>query len=227
MPAIAFDIQNPELVARDLAEANRHLAKEETTPLSILDLLSDLCEQIGETRADKLTGISPDDWMAVQSAALRTQTALRRDDDEEKRRNQLRLLIEELRFRFARLAERQLVAEDRPITEVVRWLDSTLTVPQSAKGELFAVSDRTWQRWVSESETSQPADEDERQVRLVARVVGELRFLLTTNGVVVWLHQPDPALQDRSPLDVIRAGERGEVQALFGQVAAARSGAAA
>ncbi|SRR6266545_1915754 len=227
MSAIAFDIGDLEAALLELEQANRRLAKERGVPESIGYLVNDLGEQIGETSPQDLEGVAPDDWIAVQSAALRAVSAARRDEDEANQRRQLRLLIEELRFRLARLADQQPVADDRAIEDVVRWLDQTLSITQEAKGELFGVTDRTWQRWTSQAEKARPTGDDERQVRLVARLVGELRHLLTANGVVAWLGEGEPSLGGSTPLEVVREGAPERLKALLALVAASRAGAAA
>ena len=59
---------------------------------------------------------------------------------------------------------------------MIRWLDDVLSVPQTVKAELFGVHDRTYQRWVSETEESSPAGDDERRIRLVAWLVPPARY---------------------------------------------------
>jgi hypothetical protein len=227
MPPVAFDIENPEMVLHDLEQASRRLRREPTVPPSIIGLLSELCDQIGEVSPGDLHAVAPTDWVAVQSAALRTLSAIRHDDDERQQRRDLRLLIEELRFRLARIADDQSFSDERPAKDVVQWLDSVWSVSQAAKGSVFDVSDRTWQRWAAPNEASHPTGDDDRHVRLVARAVGDLRYLLTANGVFAWLQDPDPSLDGRTPLDVIRAGDADGLSQLFALVASARSGAAA
>jgi uncharacterized protein (DUF2384 family) len=226
MAATAFDLRNPDTIVRDLAEASRQLRRSETVPGWILTLIADLADDIGNADVDDAANMSPAAWSAIQSAALRTLGAAR-DEDPRRQRRKMRLLVEELRFRLARLAEDEPISDARPIKEVVRWLDQTWNVPQHAKAELFEVSDRTWQRWASADETSEPSGEHDRQVRLVARLVNDLRFLLTANGVIAWLQTPQPDLRDHAPLEVIRSGDLDRLQDLLGIVARARSGAAA
>jgi uncharacterized protein (DUF2384 family) len=164
--------------------------------------------------------------MAVQSTAIRALGAVRHDEDERDQRRKLRLLIEELRFRLARLAEDEPVSDARPVKDVVRWLDAAWNVPQATKArEVFGVSDRTWQRWASAAETSQPTGDEDRRVRLVARLVADLRHLLTANGVLDWLTTADPALDGSTPLDVVRSGGVDELRRLRSLVARARAGA--
>lgn len=225
MTVTTFDIHEPGTVVRELEEAARRLRGSATVPDSVLALVNHLCEDIGNADLDAAPEISPVAWMAVQSAALRALRAVHESDPREQRR-QLRLLIEELRFRLARLAEDQPISEGRPIKDVVRWLDRTWNVSQSVKGELFGVSDRTWQRWASPNETSEPSGDEDRQVRLVARLVNDLRFLLTANGVLAWVRSELPDLGGRTPLDIVRSGDVDGLQELLTVVGRARAGAA-
>jgi uncharacterized protein (DUF2384 family) len=137
------------------------------------------------------------------------------------------LLIEELRFRLARLAEREQLADERPIDDIVQWFDATVTVSQAAKAALLGIGDRTYQRWVSSSEQARPSGDEERRLRIIAWLVGDLRHVLTATGVVNWLARPHPALGDRAPAAVIEAGDPDDLAALYGLAAAARAGAAA
>jgi hypothetical protein len=225
MPVTAFDIHNPQTVVHDLQEAMGRMRSSETVPASVLGLVTDLCEDIANTDLDEASDVSPAAWIAVQAAALKALGAVHESNEREQRRR-LRLLIEELRFRLARLAEDQPISDGRPAKDVVRWLDQAWNVSQSVKGELFEVSDRTWQRWASPNETSEPTGDEDRQVRLVARLVNDLRFLLTANGVLEWLTAELPDLGDRTPLDVVRDGEIDGLRQLLAIVWRARSGAA-
>lgn len=225
MPFTAFDVHNPETVVHDLQEALGRLRTSATVPASVLGLVTDLCEDIANTDLDEASDVSPAAWIAVQAAALRALGAVHESNEREQRRK-LRLLIEELRFRLARLAEDQPISDGRPIKDVVRWLDQAWNVSQSVKGELFEVSDRTWQRWASPNETSEPTGDEDRRVRLVARLVNDLRFLLTANGVLEWLTAELPDLGGRTPLDVVRDGEIDGLRQLLAVVGRARSGAA-
>jgi hypothetical protein len=224
MAATAFDIRNPETIVHQLEGANRRLRSEPRVPAGILALLADLCEDIGNADVDATAELAPGAWMAVQSTALRALAAIRHDEDGREQRRKLRLLTEELRFRLSRLAEEQPFADARPIKEVVAWLDRAWNVSQAVKGDVFGVSDRTWQRWASAAETSHPTGEEDRQVRLVARLVADLRYLLTANGVLDWLDSEEPALDGATPLDVVRSGGVDALQRLRSLVGRARVG---
>jgi uncharacterized protein (DUF2384 family) len=229
MTTVAFDIANPEIVARELGEANRRLARESTVPGPVAALVIDVAAAIMQiTPQDRRgAGIDLDAWVDLQRAAGLALTVAYGEDDNEKQRRELRLLIEELRFRLARLAEREQLADERPIDDIVQWFDATVTVSQAAKAALLGIGDRTYQRWVSASEQASPSGDEERRLRIIAWLVGDLRHVLTATGVVNWLTRPHPALGDRTPAAVIEAGDPGDLAALYGLVAAARAGAAA
>jgi uncharacterized protein (DUF2384 family) len=202
MSAIAFDIRNPELVVREVEEANRRLAREAEVPRSIVDLVEDLSLAIGEADSASLESVDPYLWIRIQSAAIRAQHATRVDDESEQRRA-VRIALEEIRFLFARLAERRVVMEDQPIKEVLGWLDEKLAVPQHRKADLLGVGERTYQRWISTSESAEPEGAQELRVRIVARVTNQLRHVLTGPGVVQWFETPLHDLDDSAPIDLL------------------------
>lgn len=202
MSTVAFDIREPAAVAHELGEANQRLARESDVPSSILELISDLSDAIGEADNATVSLIDPSLWIQIQAAALRTQRAATLDDDREQRRA-VRIGLEQVRFLFARLAERQPVAEEQPIKDVLAWLDEKLNVPQRRKADLLGIGERTYQRWISPSESAAPEANQERRVRVVARVTGQLRHVLTGAGVADWFETPMEELDDRKPLDVL------------------------
>jgi DNA-binding transcriptional regulator YiaG len=225
----AFDIRHPDLVLHELDDLNRQVAREPEVPDWIGNWLADLCTQIGETVAADLEGVSEHDWSGLQAAALRLAGVVFQADDADPRilRRRVRLGIEELRFRMARLAETQAVNDTQPIEEITRWLDETLELSQAEKGALVGVSDRTWQRWNSEHEHAEPTGEAATKLRLLARVVNELRHTLTATGAVRWAASPLPELGGATPLDVFGTDNLQAVAKVFAVIAAARSGAAA
>jgi hypothetical protein len=211
MAANTFDLQHPEAVAHELGEANRRLAQEPEAPHSVVELAADVADAISMADADELAAVDPYLWIDIQRAALRAQAATREDDDRERRR-QLRLALERLRFLIARLAERAPVSEDQPIGEVIRWLDDKLgAVAQPRKAELLDVAARTYQRWLSEHEPTTPSGDDEWRIRLIARIVNQLRHSLSGPGVVEWFAHPRDDLDGHSPQDLLSSPERADV----------------
>jgi uncharacterized protein (DUF2384 family) len=224
MSAVAVDLRQPEAVAHALGAANRRLARDEETPASVVGLVEDVADAIAGGRDHEMATVNPWLWIAVQRAALRAQSALREDDPA--RRRHLRLALEQLRFLFARIADRQPVGEDRPAAAIVRWLEDTLaSVSQQRKAELLGVSLRTYQRWVSERETATPSAPDDRRLRVVARIVNQLRHSLTAPGVIDWFEHPRADLGGARPADLLDDADR--LEALLAAAAASRGNVAA
>lgn len=228
MPTVAFDIADPQAVVHELDEANRRLARERTVPAAVEGLVLDVAAAVLETsREDRLAaGVDPDAWIDVQQAAGRAQAVVFREHDARRKRRELRLLLEELRFRFARLAEQERLSDERPIEEVVAWFDAALGLSQPAKAALLGVGERTYQRWVSSS-AARPIGDDERRLRIVAWLIADLRHVLTAVGAAGWLWRPHPALGGHTPNDIIMVGHPEELKTLYRIAAEARSGAAA
>jgi hypothetical protein len=224
MSAIGFDLRQPALIAQALGEANLQLSKARETPGSIIGLIEDLTDAIAADDDVAAARVNPWMWIKVQAAALRAQSALR--EAEPDRRRRLRLALEQLRFLFARIADREPIGEDQPVQEVALWIDSKLaSVAQPKKAELLHVSLRTYQRWVSEQDSTLPSDADERRLRIVARIVNQLRHSLTGPGVVEWFTHPRADLQGAAPSDVVDDPEKLEL--LISAAAASRGNVAA
>ena len=224
MSAIAFDLRQPAIVARELGEANSRLSKEHETPASVVGLVEDVADAIAAEDDVEVAAVNPWLWIKLQSAALRAQSALR--DDEPHRRRELRLALEQMRFLFARIADREPIGEDRAPHEVAAWLESKLaSVSQPRKADLLHVSPRTYQRWISDRESVHPSGEDERRLRIVARIVNQLRHSLTGPGVVEWFEHPREDLDGATPSAVLDDAEKLEL--LIAAAAASRGNVAA
>jgi hypothetical protein len=224
MSATALDIRQPAIVAHELGEANSRLSNERETPAFIVTLVEDLADAIAAGDEVEAALVNPWLWIKLQSAALRAQSALREEDP--RRRHQLRLALEQMRFLLARISDREPIGEERPVHEIALWLDSKLgSVSQPKKAELLHVSPRTYQRWISERESVRPSAGDERRLRIVARIVNQLRHSLTGPGVVDWFEHPRADLEGASPGDVLDEPEK--LEALVAAAAASRGNVAA
>jgi hypothetical protein len=222
MSAIAFDLRQPAAVEHELAEANRRLGRERETPASVVGVVEDVTDAIAAGPEHDLAAVNPWLWIQVQGAALRAQAALRQK--EPKRRREVRLALEQLRFLFARIAEREPIGEDHTATDVARWLETTLpSVSQQRKAQLLRVSLRTYQRWISATTT--PSGDEERRLRVVARLVNQLRHSLTGPGVVEWFERPRADLDGASPADAL--DDPGRLEPLLAAAAASRGNVAA
>lgn len=224
MAAIVLDLRQPAVVARELGEANSRLSKERETPAFVVGLVEDVADAIADADDVEAALVNPWLWIKLQSAAIRAQSALREEDPE--RRRQLRLALEQMRFLFARIADREPIGEDRPAHEVALWLDSKLaSVSQPRKAELLHVSPRTYQRWISDRESVRPSGEDERRLRIVARIVNQLRHSLTGPGVVEWFEHPRADLDGAAPSGVVDDPQK--LEPLIAAAAASRGNVAA
>ena len=204
MTTIAFDLRDPAIVADEIDRANRRLAREPEVPRSILELVRDLAGQIGETDASELEAVDPYLWIELQRAAIRALGAAQEDAPDVQRRR-VRIALEQIRFLLARLAEQHEVAEDRPVSEVARWFDQALSsVSQRRKSSLAGVGERTYQRWIRADNPTRPSADDERRLRVLARVTRQLRHSLTGPGVVDWLEHPRRELGRRSPVELLQ-----------------------
>lgn len=224
MSATVVDLLNPAVLADDLAQANRQLARSAQTPEAVIDLVLEVADGIAAGDEGDAAVVNPWLWIRVQRAALRAQAALRAEDPE--RRHRLRLALEQLRFLLARIAEREPIGEERGADEVAHWVDRALgSVSQSRKAALLGISPRTYQRWVSEREPGHPGAADERRLRVVARLVNQLRHSLTGPGVIDWFQQPRADLAGAAPADLLDDPDR--LEPLLAAAAASRGNVAA
>ena len=224
MSAVALDLRQPAAVVEQLGVANRELAGKPSTPDHVVTLVADLADAIAVGDDAGVAAINPWLWIAVQRAALRAQSALR--DDDPARRRQLRLALEQLRFLFARIADRAPVGEDRPSAEIARWLDDVLAaVSQQRKAELLGVGLRTYQRWIAEDGATTPGAADDRRLRVVARIVNQLRHSLTAPGVVDWFEHSRSDLGGARPAELLDDSDR--LEQLLAAAAASRGNVAA
>ena len=201
MSAVAFDLGRPDIVARELAEANRRLARETEVGSSIRELVRDLADALGDLDPHEI-GHDPYLLLELEKAQVRALRALD-DDDPVSERRATRLALENLRALFARLAEQAPMSDDRPAKRVAHWLIERLDVPQRQIAEALEVNPRTFGRWASENEPQSPTGEDARRLRVLAQVTAQLRFALTGPGVIAWLARPNPQLENVTPVQLL------------------------
>ena len=218
MSTVAFDLRHPDLVAHEIASANQRLAREREVPASIRVLIEDLADALEESDPDEL-GADPYLLLDVQRTVTRALRASAEGDPLIERRA-VRLALEHLRFLFARLAEDAPVSEERPAKEVAQWLATRLDVPQRALADLVGVHERTFQRWASDTEGSEPSGEDARRLRAVAQLAAQLRFALTGPGVIAWFGRPRDELGGQPPATLL--DEPGSITELRRAARAAR-----
>jgi hypothetical protein len=182
--------------------ANRELARERETPTGVRGLVEEFADALVDLPESELDGVDPYLILALQRATLGATRALEAEDPAIQRR-QLRLHLEQMRHVFRDLAAGQAVSEERPSKEVARWLASVVDVPQRELADLLGVGNRTFQRWISDAETNAPDGDEARRLRIVARIVNQLRHSLTAAGVIRWFERPREDLGGARPADLL------------------------
>lgn len=185
-----------------LGAANRALAATRDVPDDVSELVRGLADQMAELDAEGVADADPYLVVALQGAAIGALRALEQNDPADARRR-LRYRLEQMRHVFRDLAAGQPVAEDRPAKDVARWLVGAVDVPQRRLADLLGVRERTFQRWISDSEPSRPEGDDARRLRIVARIAAHLRHSLTGPGVVGWFERPRRELAGKPPVALL------------------------
>jgi hypothetical protein len=196
------DLSQPEAAARAIQRLNDRLALERTIPAEIADAVRELAAGVDRTELGRWEAIDPHHAVIVLHSAVSAQRAVE-DPDSPAARDQLRVALESIRQSLAAIAEREPVSDERTPKQTVQWLAAHTEVPQPTLATLLGVSARQLQRWLSESEAVQPEGDDARKVRVIARVVNQLRFVLTPAGTIDWFGWPRTDLGDRRPLDLL------------------------
>jgi uncharacterized protein (DUF2384 family) len=196
------DSVDPARVEHEIAEHNLLLAGSPEIPDSVRFFVEGLADDISLLPLDATLRIDPYLLVALQKSLLAALRALE-NHDLDAARAELRVRLEQLRQVYRDLADVRPIYEDRPAKELVRWLVEVLDVPHARLAELFGVSSRTFQRWASETEESEPTGAEARRVRIVAHLVGHLRHALTGEGALEWFERPHPMAGGRTPRELL------------------------
>jgi hypothetical protein len=196
------DLSEPAAAAVEVQLVNDRLAGEQTIPEDVAAAVREIAEGLDQTSLRRWEMIDPTHAVIVLHSAVSAQRALE-EREAPAARDQLRVALESIRQSLTAIAEREPVSDERSPKQVVQWLAATTEVPQAGLAELLGVSARQFQRWLSPIETAQPEGEDARKVRLVARIVNQLRFVLTPAATVEWFTWPRSDLDSQRPLDLL------------------------
>lgn len=192
----------PAAIGAQIAEQNFILARERGIPEAVRLFVEELADDVAVMPVDATLRTDPYLLVALQKSLIGALRAIEHPDPVVGR-DELRVRLEQLRHVYRDLADARPVNEDVPTGALVRWLVDVLDVPQARLAELFGVSPRTFQRWISETDPSEPADEDAGRVRMVANLVSHLRHVLTGQGVVAWFERPHPMVGGRTPRELL------------------------
>ena len=223
MPELpVFDPVAAPHLERTLREANDVLTSERDLPKVVRDLIREVGGSIVQAPREASIELDPYLIMAVQQAAIQALLAL--EEKPPARRREARIALERMRQVFRDVAEGQPVGEHRSAKEIAKWLTDVLEVPHRVIADVLGVNNRQFQRWISPTETAQPKGEDALRVRVFARMVSNLRHILTGTGVIMWTQTPHPSLKGESPEDLLHRSSEPDV--LVKLAASTRSGAA-
>jgi DNA-binding transcriptional regulator YiaG len=196
------DLSQPSAAAVEIQRLNDRLAAEPTIPAAIVDTVRELAAGVDQTNLRRWEAIDPHHAVIVLHSAVSAQRAIE-EPDAPAARDQLRVALESIRQSLAAIAEREPVGDERNPKQIVQWLAERTEVSQATLADLLGVSARQLQRWLSAVEAAQPEGEDARKVRLVARLVNQLRFVLTPAGTVDWFSWPRTDLDRQRPRDLL------------------------
>lgn len=193
---------DPVAIQEQLAAHNLALARQAEIPESVRLLVEELADEVAALPDDAALRVDPYLLVAAQRALIGSLRALDADDPAWARR-QMRVRLEQIRQVYRDLAEGGPLYDGRSTKEIARWLASVVDMPQGRLADLFGVSARSFQRWVSESDSVAPEGEDARRLRVVAAAVNHLRHALTGPGTVAWFERPHPRLDGLRPIDLL------------------------
>lgn len=196
------DLSQPAAAAVEIQRLNDRLAVERTISAPIADTVRQLAAGVDQTDVRRWEAIDPHHAVIVLHSAVSAQRAIE-EPDSPAARDQLRVALESIRQSLAAIAEREPVSDERSPKQIVQWLAERTEVSQAALADLLGVSARQLQRWLSTSEPAQPEGDDARKVRLVARLVNQLRFVLTPAGTVDWFSWRRTDLDQQRPRDLL------------------------
>jgi hypothetical protein len=217
-------LSSPARAASEVGLLNQRLAGERTIPPEIAETVREIAEAVDQTTISRWETIDPRHALIVLHSAISAQRAID-DPDSSEARDQLRLALDSLGQALAAIAEREAVADDRSPKDLLNWLAATTEVPQNRIAALLGVSLRRLQRWLSANESSQPEGEELRRVRALARIVNQLRFVLTPAGTVDWFDWPRGDLEGQTPGQLLRDPARlPDLVAIAGSMRASYAG---
>jgi uncharacterized protein (DUF2384 family) len=196
------DLRDPATAASEIQRLNDQLAREPGIPEHIGAAVREIAAGIDRTDLQRWEAIDPRHAVIVLHSAVSAQRAID-EPTSPAARDQLRIALESLRQSLAAIAEREPVSDERSPKELVHWLAARTEVPQAKLADLLGVSARQLQRWLSPTEKAQPEGEEARKVRMVARIVNQLRFALTPAGTIDWFGWPRSDLGNRRPADLL------------------------
>ena len=198
-----FDLTRAPEFEELLGKANGRLALEETVPEDVRTDILQVADVISNTETGELSELDPYLLSALQSGASRALFALFRIEDPKEQRRRLRLTIEQMRHALRDVNEGLHVREGADTKDIAIWLAEVMDVPQARLADLVGASPRQLQRWINREDPTYPKDDNAYRVRIIARIVNQLRHALTARGVLNWFEHPHPELKGDAPFALL------------------------
>jgi hypothetical protein len=176
------------------------LRRSKTVPREVAELIDDFDRTLAAATPLRLEA-DPYLTTTLWAAAFRAEKALRRDDDQHRRRD-VRVALEQIRHALRDIAENRPYGDDTPVREVLGTTVAALSAPQKTIAELLGVSVRQLQRWLA-ADGPEPAMDDAARIRAVGQVVNQLRHSFTGPGVLAWFYRDHPVLGQR-PVELLK-----------------------
>jgi uncharacterized protein (DUF2384 family) len=173
-------------------DATKLLRRSKTVPAEVAELI----DSFGSLRLEADPYLTATLWAAAYGA----EKALRHDNQDERRRD-VRIALEQFRQALRDIVENRRYNDDVPIRDVLFRTAEVLAAPQKTLAELLGVSVRQLQRWLAH-DGSEPAADDAARIRAVGQVVNQLRHSFTGPGVVAWFDRKHPLLK-RRPIELL------------------------
>jgi hypothetical protein len=186
-------------LGRRVAALNMDLARERAIPDHVASAVDEIVGAISEVDGEEWLAMPQDLATHVLAAVIDAQRAIILRDRGLPARNSLRSALGRLSQALGLIAEGRAVSPDRSPKELARWLVEAMDVPQRELAAALGVPLRTFQRWASAGESSQPEGADADRLRMLAVVVNQLRFSLSGTGIIRWLGSRNAWLGGKRP----------------------------
>jgi hypothetical protein len=132
------------------------------------------------------------------------------DQDPALRRRELRIPFERARQALRGLLAEEPVMDDKSAKEIAQWLVDQEEIPRTDLARVLKVSPATLRRWADPSVPTSPKGDEARRLRVLAKVVNQLRWSFSPVGVIQWLDRPHPSLKGEGPRTLLTdAGPEG------------------
>jgi DNA-binding transcriptional regulator YiaG len=176
------------------------LSTSKDVPPDARAVLDKVFERLRELGIDSvIPGADPYLTTSLAAGLARCYRAL--DADTNATRRELRVGAEQIRQALAYIGEESASNDDRTPPEIAAWLIRTVEVSDAELADTLGVAARTLRRWANGE--SAPSGEEAARLRILGRVVNNLRHSLTSPGVILWLNQPHASLKNKPPRELL------------------------